>query len=95
LPQRPLYDGIHTFPTGTILKADEKRSYSRLEYDVDLTEEEVLDIANERTALWIFGFIDYRDFLGQEHSIGFCHQWKKGNGQRFVELGRSPYQYRS
>ena len=39
-----------------------------------LSTDEVEAIRSERLFLWVYGYIAYRDFLGQRHIQRFCKQ---------------------
>jgi hypothetical protein len=96
LPARPLYDGIEPFPTGTVLKKERREQYAT-KFDFQLSSEEVIAVHNEETNLWIYGFIEYQDFLGSDHTIGYCTKWIKGGSGtgQFIEDGPKSYIYHS
>ncbi len=47
---------------------------------ISLTKEELDAIDDGRTKLWVYGYVDCRDFLRRKHRVGFCLSWFLGTG---------------
>ncbi len=98
LPPDPLYQRIYPASTGAIVRPNDHRVIDRETFDVDFSEQQILDVGNDRSRLWVYGFVSFRDFLGQRHQTGFCARWVKGDPTigrsfRFVEDGPPNYRY--
>lgn len=72
LPPDPLYQRIYPASTGAIVRPNDHRVIDRETFDVDFSEQQILDVGNDRSRLWVYGFVSFRDFLGQRHQTGFC-----------------------
>jgi hypothetical protein len=94
-PKTPVYKEISQLPTGTIVRGCEKTSFETTTYAIDLTPEERAAIDGHETSFWAYGFIEYRDFLGNDHKTGFCGIWQPYMGGRFLEAGPSNYIYQN
>jgi hypothetical protein len=44
---------------------------------MDLTQEQQAEIQEERSFLWVYGALRYRDFMGDRHEERFCFSYEK------------------
>jgi hypothetical protein len=66
--------------------------------EIDLNDEQVVEINSARRFLWLYGFLAFKDFLGETHEARFCTKWapfKEGeNGPfGFVWDSETPDEY--
>jgi len=79
-------ENIESLPTGTVLESLSSTRFSVS--GLDFTEAEILGTHARRTTLWVFGFIQFRDYLGMSQSTKFRLQWQpsKVRGSQFWRL---------
>jgi len=99
MPRKPLYTDIQLFETGHIVRPGDRQNYET-GFNIDLTQDQIFAIRKNELSFWVYGFIEYRDFMGEEHNTGFCALWERGDrGRRqssqFVEAGLPQYIYQS
>jgi len=95
LPDSGVYSSMFEFPPGVAIERDAVRSNTFLaEHGNDLNT--IADILERRTSLWIYGYINYQDFLGQFHEMGFCAHFVPAQGLSPAggfRVGRGPPRY--
>jgi hypothetical protein len=77
-----------TFPLSadTIVKADgQMRGFPA--YNLQLSKDELEPIKSGRSFLWVYGFINYFDFMGDLHEKRFCLKWLAGGPERPIMTG--------
>jgi len=92
LPDSPVYSGIVRCPSGTVVAPDEIESLEPDTWNLELAPADAEAINAGDTNLWVYGFISFRDFLGQQHTTGYCAVWRDGV---FIEEGSEKYIYRN
>jgi hypothetical protein len=77
LPTAPSYSFTVPAREMTVIPADAKAEIGVAPFCIDLSKELIKEISTEAAGLWLFGAIDYRDFLGDAHSVRFCfRRWQ-------------------
>lgn len=79
LREPPIYKSIASLPTGLVIQRDQSLAIvpddSQLvrisESDMGRIAEKSPDLAR----LWVYGYIEFRDFRGESHRTGFCYLW--------------------
>lgn len=97
LPFEPVYhrttDMDHVHFIQPSIETDETELHFTIEPD-----DVIQDILEKKTRLWIYGYIAFKDFLGDEYRSGFCG-YLEGYGEdrafrsRFVQDGPKQYIY--
>jgi hypothetical protein len=74
LPSVPNYQNVLKYAPGVVVT---NRSDIPLDVPctISLTTNQVLDLNNSQEFLWVFGFIGFKDFLGEPHEVRFCLKW--------------------
>lgn len=97
LPLKPEYKIIVPYAPGIIVVKD-----GHIPLDVPcqiiLTQDQIGEVATTQKWLWIFGFINYKDFLGNPHESRFCIKWasipqRDGGPVGFVWDDETPPEY--
>jgi hypothetical protein len=74
LPIAPQYKNVAPYSDSAVFLQN-----SRIPVDapcqIVLTDEQATAINECEAFLWIFGFLSYRDFVGQPHEARFCIKW--------------------
>ena len=78
LPEIPTYKTIVPYMPGTFLPeyAGQPYSFPLSSYVIRLKADEISAIEDESEYLWVFGYLAYRDFLGNPHEMRFCAKWE-------------------
>jgi hypothetical protein len=79
LPARPAYKTTHAIPVGRAIERDQSFPMTpgggptfRLTGDErDRLAHKSTDLAD----LWVYGYLEFRDFRGVVHKTGFCFKW--------------------
>lgn len=81
LPDMPDYsNSAHDMPTGTVIEGRTSYELRVARLPDILPIETIEDIIAERTYVWIYGYLFYRDFLRNPHCMRFCAQLIVLNG---------------
>jgi hypothetical protein len=74
LPNDPEYRVVAPYSPGTLLPKDDTNP-GLVGNNYRLLPEELVDIASGKRFLWAFGYLRYRDFMGETHETRFCAKW--------------------
>jgi hypothetical protein len=74
LPLPPSYQRIFPYSNNVVLIKDAHIPLD-VPSEISLSAEQVITINEARHFLWFYGFIAYRDFLGEPHEVRFCIKW--------------------
>jgi hypothetical protein len=81
LPDAPDYSNTaRDLPTGTVIEGSTSYDLPTARLFNAVPIETIKDIIAERTYVWIYGYIFYRDFLRNPHCLRFCAQLIVLNG---------------
>ena len=72
LDPKPAYLEQRSLGFGTIIKPAEQH---RIECQIPAVELDGISNGRGQTTLWVYGFIEYRDFLEKLHETGFVAAW--------------------
>jgi hypothetical protein len=75
LPPEPEYFLVTLLSTGTIIGADREISGDPFGRIIYLSDAERGAIEAKGARLWVYGMIQFRDFLGKPHTHRFCAKW--------------------
>lgn len=73
-PRYPLHTQ-HAVPSTMVVKPDEHFQFQR---DFRLTEEQIAQLTSGNARLWVYGYVDFLDFLNRTNRVGFCRVAKLG-----------------
>ena len=80
LPERPDYSNTaRDLPSGTVIVGETSYELPTARLH-NIPIETIEDIIAERTYLWIYGYLSYRDYLRDPHCLRFCAQLIVLNG---------------
>ena len=85
LPPEPVYTSAVDLPPATIIEYKNKYPLGMARPKSPLSPEDIEAILDGSTRLWVYGYVYYRDILGEAHMARFCK----------VFLPPSPPGYRS
>lgn len=69
MPEMPAPTRDYPVAPGTMIT---ERSAQGFWYIFQWPERGIMDVVNGNSALWVYGFAEYSDFIGKRHKIGFC-----------------------
>ena len=103
LPKEPEYRTIFPIGTGTTIKEENGTYTFRLENrTIGITDADRDAMEKVEKYLWVYGYLEYRDFMGEPHRTGFCGQYMRqpaiGGGIQkpmFFEGGPPAYTYQT
>ena len=72
LPNTPKYEHHKTAKTGSIIEANANPSYVISERHQFFGEDNIRTILENKTTLWVYAYIKYRDFAGNTCTRGFA-----------------------
>jgi hypothetical protein len=75
LPDVPIYEHIFPFAPGTLIEPGRATPASIQNYFIKLTEDNIANMEDGSKSLWVYGYIAFRDFLGDRHEAKFCARW--------------------
>lgn len=98
LPRKPRYTAATIFPVlrDKIVECGQIYSFVR---EIPFSDEEWNEVANGKTTLWAYGYVDYLDFVKRGFREGYCIAFlaKTGGGLlgglSWVRSGNSNYTY--
>jgi hypothetical protein len=102
LPEIPIYKTSFPYVPGTFLVPDGAFPAALNNYVIRLKPDEITATEEESKHLWVFGYLDYRDFIGNPHQMRFCAKWQpygptRADGTRlalgFVYDSETPPEY--
>lgn len=92
LPEKPEYQS-HTWLSGDKpIKPEATESFDELTYRNEGLPGDIRRVAVGLDNLWVYGFVDYFDFLGDHHRKGFCARWDSLNNS-FHAYRKAGYDY--
>ena len=75
LPDEPDYSlNSENVPPETVIEAKEIHKLAETRSRTLLSLPEIESIKEGTTRVWVYGFVNYRDFLGDRHITRFCKQ---------------------
>jgi hypothetical protein len=95
LPEEPDYSE-HAFEVNqeTVVEPKEHFRLKPVRPHQLVTDEDVTAILNGRYTLWVYGYIQYTDFLGSRHIRKFCKEFVMGglnpNDYMFIDSDDNP-----
>jgi hypothetical protein len=82
----------------SVIPADKEATISFDSFGIELTDQQRLAVKNKEAALWLYGRLEYEDFMDEPHFIGFCWRWGCPDGvglYYFYVDEKTPQQYRA
>ena len=76
LPDAPNYKSNYPFIPGAMIEPQKMLPPGPQNFTIRLQPEEVTAISEETKFLWVYGYLAFRDFLGNEHRQGWCAKWQ-------------------
>jgi hypothetical protein len=73
-PTSPGYRSSSSLDSGTVIEGRSVRSLRDARYTEIISAEGVQNLLNGATRLWVYGYVQYRDFLGDQHCMEFIHK---------------------
>lgn len=97
LPATPDYGAIKDYGIGSVIKADENKTFTTGSRAVTFTDDQISEVSDGKKLLWVFGFVEFRDFTGNIHTTGYCASWTwiSGRSHQFAEAGPKSYRYQT
>lgn len=74
LPPEPGYSSA-LLPSGTVIEPGQDLDADYFRRAIGLTDAERAMLTGAQADLWVYGMIQYRDFLGTLHTHRFCGRW--------------------
>jgi len=74
LPDRPVFGDVLEFAPGSFL---DSTPIGR-EITIELQENEIAEIKSKTKSLWVYGFLRYKDFIGNQHQWPYWARWDLG-----------------
>jgi hypothetical protein len=75
LDGEPGYTWTEKIEPGTALRPDIGQDIELSDFFFELTDVEVRAVNNRQLNLWLFGRLNYLDFMGDKHEHRFCWRW--------------------
>lgn len=103
LPKIPIYEHVESFNDGDVIGphvGEKPKSWNHeTKYDLTFQADTIDREASGYTRLWVFGYLEYEDFIGITHKLGFCARWYGGVNSpprlgRLKEEGPETYRYK-
>jgi hypothetical protein len=100
LPEDPAYSAVETLPIVDAIDSGKTVTASAHRRVGELSEDQIRLVLGGRNILWVYGYINFRDFLGMKHRLGFCLRWappehEASIGGTFLQDGPARYTYRT
>jgi hypothetical protein len=100
LPADPVYSAVETLPVVDAVDSGKTVGASAHRRVGELNEEQIRQVLAGGNTLWVYGFINFHDFLGMKHKLGFCLRWAPPDreasiGGVFLQDGPAHYSYRT
>jgi hypothetical protein len=100
LPADPVYGAVETLPVVDAVDSGKTVAASAQRRVGDLSEDQIRLVLAGSNTLWVYGYINFRDFLGMTHKLGFCLRWvpperEASIGGVFLQDGPAHYSYRT
>jgi hypothetical protein len=76
LPEIPVYKSSFPFVPGTFVEYGNELPAVIQNFIITLQPEEVEAISKETTFLWVYGYVLFKDFLGNGHEQRWCTKWQ-------------------
>jgi hypothetical protein len=100
LPADPAYSAVETLPVVDVVDSGKSVAASARQRVGELSEDQIRVVLAGGNTLWVYGFINFRDFLGMKHKLGFCLRWlppdrEASIGGVFLQDGPAHYSYRT
>jgi hypothetical protein len=100
LPPDPVYSAIESLQMVDVVDSGKAVAASARARVGELSEDQIRLVLGGRNTLWVYGFINFRDFLGMKHKLGFCLRWAPPEGEAsiggtFLQDGPARYIYRT
>jgi hypothetical protein len=96
LPSRPEYKNIVPYAPG-IMVINRANIPLDVPCQINLAPAQIDAIDTSQDRLWVFGFIRFKDFLGEPHDVRFCLKWavhpQRGERHAFVWDDGTPPEY--
>jgi hypothetical protein len=95
LPRKPVYDMKH-FKWYHLLHEIPANQLEKFSGDMQLSPNEIADIQTGKAHLWVYGMVDYGEYVTAEtlHQCRFCVRWYN-DSNRLVDDGKAPPEYRN
>lgn len=81
LRPEPVDLATYDLPSDAVIKAGEKWMLPIDEYGGHITQEEARAVLDDRLGLWIYGYLEFRDFLHNYHREPFLRRFIPHRGQ--------------
>jgi hypothetical protein len=88
LPERAVFERMIDFAPGSMLDS----AVAEQTIPMELQGAEVAAIKNKTKSLWVYGFLRYKDFIGDQHQTPYCARWDLGT-KRFIYDPNIPSTY--
>lgn len=75
LPHKPEYQTFSWLMGPRPIEHGEKKPFTEAHYRNERPWGKLNEVIRGRKILWVYGFFDYYDFLGELHRRGFCSRW--------------------
>lgn len=72
LPPEPGYENIYPVTSGTVIKPNDVFPFHMQHRIIQMSNRDLDELANFEKYLWVYGYIEFRDFMGDIHKTGFC-----------------------
>ncbi len=76
LPETPVYKSSFPFVPGTFVQHGNELPATIQNFIITLQSEEVAAISKETKFLWVYGYVSFKDFLGNGHEQRWCTKWQ-------------------
>jgi hypothetical protein len=75
LPDKPHYEIVTKYPFASVIKYDQTNDYPEylLRCGDRFSQEQIETYLRGDQRIYVYGYIAYRDFLGEKHTCGFCY----------------------
>jgi hypothetical protein len=92
LPDEPTYaEAFSTLAAGSVIERDQDVTMTPIPNTIHLTDAELdrlMGRSPDLADLWVYGFLHFRDFMGEFHTTRFCYRWH--SNQIGLEVGQRP-----
>jgi hypothetical protein len=80
LSPEPVYRNAYSYPPGIMLAFDREVVVEPTNNPFSIAADQRLAISQDREKCWVYGFLDYKDFMGEAHTYRFCLNWRPHGG---------------
>ena len=86
LPAEPAYPNAFDLPPETVVEHKNKYLLGTARPKSHPSPEDIQAILDESTRLWVYGYVYYRDLLGEPHMARFCKVFLPPSSARYRYL---------